>query len=144
MLIRCGDEGGVLGDPHGGSDGLWNVGVGDGAADAFIAGLAEKFPNEAWLGTVAAEQFRKPVHTLTTRYAMKDTAALHEAAAKLAPALSGAELLALCRAFITYYTRLVRRLFDLLPIHELAAVFEGANLMAARQKTSVTGRGVEG
>ncbi len=109
----------------------------------FIAGLAEKYPDEAWLGTVAAEQFRRPVHTLKTRYAMHDTAALQEEAAKLSAGLGGADLLRLSRGLIVYYAFLLRRLRDLLPFYELSVAFEGHKLIAGRVAVSPTGRGVD-
>jgi hypothetical protein len=108
---------------------------------AFIAGLAEKFPGESWLATVAAEQFRRPVGTLTTRYALSDTAALHSDAAALCAGLSGAELLRLARAMLVYYAFLLRRLRDLLPFYELSVAFEGHRLIAERVAISPTGEG---
>jgi hypothetical protein len=109
---------------------------------AFIAGLAEKFPGEGWVVTVAAEQFRRPVATLTTRYALSDTAALHTDAAALCAGLSGAELLRLSRAMLVYYAFLLRRLRDLLPFYELSVAFEGHRLIAERVAISPTGEGV--
>ncbi|HEX5326052.1 MAG TPA: hypothetical protein VFW75_05245 [Acetobacteraceae bacterium] len=110
---------------------------------AFIAGLAEKFPAEAWLGTVAAEQFRRPVGTLRARYALRDTAAIHEDAASLAAALDGAALLRLARTMIVYYAFLLRRLRDLLPFYELSIAFEGHKRIAERVAVSPTGKGVD-
>ncbi len=108
----------------------------------FIAGLAEKFPDAGWIGTVAAEQFRKPVNTLRTRYALTDMAALHERAADLAPNLGNSEILALCRALLEYDAFLIRQMRDLLPIYELALVFEGYKTMTERVKESPEGRGI--
>jgi len=108
---------------------------------AFIAALAENFPGESWIGTVAAEQFRRPVNTLTTRYALRDTAALHTDAAALCGGLSGADLLRLARAMLVYYAFLLRRLRDLLPFYELSVAFEGHKLIAERVAVSPTGEG---
>jgi hypothetical protein len=108
---------------------------------AFIAALAEKHPRESWLATVAGEQLRRPVNTLKTRYALLDTAALHEAAARLAPTLDGAALLRLTRSFIVYYAFLLRRLRDLLPFYELSVAFEGQKLIAERVAISPVGHG---
>ena len=110
---------------------------------AFIASLAEKHPNEAWLRTVAAEQFRRPINTLKTRYAMHDTAALHEQAAKISADLDGAGLLRLTRTLIVYYAFLLRRLRDLLPFYELSVAFEGHKLISERVAISPTGKGVD-
>jgi len=109
---------------------------------AFLAALAEKHPREAWVATVAAEQLRRPVGTLKTRYALLDTAALHEEAAGLAGALDGAALLRLARAFIVYYGFLLRRLRDLLPFYELSVAFEGQKLIAERVAVSPVGKGI--
>jgi hypothetical protein len=108
---------------------------------AFIAALAEKYPRESWLATAAAEQFRRPVNTLRTRYALLDTAALHEDAGQLAETLDGAALLRLSRAFIVYYAFLLRRLRDLLPFYELSVAFEGQKLIAERVAISPVGKG---
>ena len=108
---------------------------------AFVAALAEKFPAENWVATVAAEQYRRPVNTLTTRYAMRDTAALHGDAAALCAGLSGADLLRLARAMLVYYAFLMRRLRDLLPFYELSVAFEGHKLIAERVAVSPTGAG---
>jgi len=108
-----------------------------------IAALAEKHPTEAWVATVAAEQFRRPVNTLKTRYAMHDTAALHEQAAALSAGLAGADLLRLSRGLMVYYAFLLRRLRDLLPFYELSVAFEGHKRIAERVKISVTGKGVD-
>jgi hypothetical protein len=110
-------------------------------AIALIAALAEKFPHEGWLGTVAAEQFRRPVNALKTRYALLDTAMLHEDASRIAATLDGAGLLRLARAFIVYYAFLLRRLRDLLPFYELSVAFEGHKLMAERVAVSPVGQG---
>jgi hypothetical protein len=110
---------------------------------AFVASLAEKFPNEAWLATVAAEQFKRPVNTLRTRYALRDTAQFHEEAGKIAPELSGAEVLRLAREFIVYYGFLLRRIRDQLPFYELGVAFEGHKLVTERVKSSVVGKGVD-
>ena len=110
---------------------------------AFIADLAQKYPAEAWLGTVAAEQFRRPVNTLRTRYAMRDTADMHEQAAKLAAGLDGAALLRLARTMMVYYAFLLRRLRDLLPFYELSVAFEGHKQIAQRVAVSPTGKGVD-
>lgn len=111
---------------------------------AFVAALAEKFPRESWVATVAAEQFRRPVNTLRTRYALLDTAALHEDAAAMAGTLDGAGVLRLARALIVYYGFLLRRLRDLLPFYELSVAFEGHKLVAERVAVSPVGRGAEG
>jgi hypothetical protein len=108
---------------------------------AFVASLAEKFPHESWVATVAAEQFRRPVATLTTRYAMRDTAALHTDAAALCARCSGADLLRLARTMLVYYAFLLRRLRDLLPFYELSVAFEGHRLIAERVAISPTGEG---
>jgi hypothetical protein len=108
---------------------------------AFVAALAEKYPHEGWLATVATEQFRRPVNTLKTRYALLDTAALHEDAARLAATLDGAGLLRLARSFIVYYAFLLRRLRDLLPFYELSVAFEGQKLVAERAALSPVGKG---
>lgn len=113
--------------------------VKDGAA--FIAALAEKFPKESWVATAAAEQFRRPINTLRTRYALLDTAALHEEAARLAGTLDGAGVLRLARALIVYYGFLLRRLRDLLPFYELSVAFEGQKLVAERLAISPVGKG---
>jgi hypothetical protein len=110
---------------------------------AFVADLAQKYPAEAWLGTVAAEQFRRPVNTLRTRYAMRDTADMHEEAAELAADLDGAALLRLSRTMIVYYAFLLRRLRDLLPFYELSVAFEGHKQIAQRVAVSPTGQGVD-
>jgi hypothetical protein len=110
---------------------------------AFIADLAQKYPAETWLGTVAAEMFRRPVNTLRTRYAMRDTADMHEAAAALAAELDGAALLRLSRTMIVYYAFLLRRLRDLLPFYELSVAFEGHKQIAQRIAVSPTGKGVD-
>jgi hypothetical protein len=110
----------------------------------FISVLAEKYGAEDWLGIVAGEQFRRPINTLRTRYAMLDAAALHERAGKVAPGLRGPEIVALSRALIVYYAFLLRRIGELLPVYELATVFEGQKLMAERVKASPMGKGVEG
>lgn len=110
---------------------------------AFIAGLAEKYGAESWLQTVAAEQFRRPMNTLKTRYAMHDTAALHEDAAALSASLNGEQMLGLTRALIVYYAFLLRRIRDLLPFYELSVAFEGQKIIAERVAVSPTGRGVD-
>jgi hypothetical protein len=110
---------------------------------AFVAALAEKFPRENWVATVAAEQFRRPINTLRTRYALHDTAALHEDAARLASTLDGAGVLRLARTLIVYYAFLLRRLRDLLPFYELSIAFEGHKLVAERLAISPMGKGVE-
>jgi hypothetical protein len=110
----------------------------------FIADLAQKYPAEPWLGIVAGEQFRRPINTLRTRYALMDTAALHESAGKLAPTLRAGELLALSRAVIVYYAFLLRRMRELIPMYELAVAFEGQKVLAARLKESPKGKGIEG
>jgi len=109
---------------------------------AFLAALAEKHPREAWVATVAVEQFRRPVNTLKTRYALLDTAALHEAAAAVAGTLDGAAVLRLARSFIVYYAFLLRRLRDLLPFYELSVAFEGQKLIAERVAVSPVGKGI--
>ncbi len=109
----------------------------------FIASLAEKFSTELWLPIVAAEQFRRPVATLRARYALHDTAALHEDAARLAPGLDGAALLRLTRTMIVYYAFLLRRLRDLLPFYELSVAFEGHKRIAERVAISPTGKGID-
>lgn len=109
----------------------------------FLSGLAEKFTGEAWVAAVAGEQLRRPINTLRTRYALKDTAAFHERASKLAPKLGGAEIIALTRALIVYYGFLLRRIRDLLPFYELGVAFEGQKIVAERVKASPKGRGVE-
>jgi hypothetical protein len=111
---------------------------------AFVAALAEKFPRESWVSTIAAEQFRRPVNTLRTRYALLDTAALHEDAASLGPALDGAGVLRLARTLIVYYAFLLRRLRDLLPFYELSVAFEGHKLIGERVAISPVGKGTEG
>lgn len=108
----------------------------------FVAALAEKFPRESWVSTVAAEQFRRPINTLRTRYALLDTAALHEAAAGLAGTLDGAGLLRLARTLIVYYAFLLRRLRDLLPFYELSVAFEGHKLIGERVAISPVGQGI--
>lgn len=110
---------------------------------AFLAALAEKFPRESWIATVAAEQFRRPVNTLRTRYALLDTAALHEDAAGLAGSLDAAGVLRLARALIVYYAFLLRQLRDLVPFYELSVAFEGHKLVAERAAISPTGKGIE-
>jgi hypothetical protein len=110
---------------------------------AFLADLAQKHSTEAWLAIVAAEQFRRPVNTLRTRYAMRDTAAMHEEAAQLAPGLDGAALLHLTRTMLVYYAFLLRRLRDLLPFYELSVAFEGHKQIAQRVALSPTGKGVD-
>ena len=110
---------------------------------AFLAALAEKFPRESWIAKVAAEQFRRPVNTLRTRYALHDTAALHEDAARLAGTLDSAAVLRLARTLIVYYAFLMRRLRDLLPFYELSVAFEGHKLVAERVAISPVGKGVE-
>jgi len=110
---------------------------------AFVAALAEKFPRESWIATVAAEQFRRPVNTLRTRYALLDTAALHEEAAHLGSTLDGADVLRLARTLIVYYAFLLRRLRDLLPFYELSVAFEGHRLVAERAAISPVGKGVD-
>ncbi len=110
---------------------------------AFVAALAEKHGAEPWVQTVAAEQFRRPINTLKTRYAMHDTAALHEQAAAAVVWLDGAETLELARALMVYHAFLLRRLRDLLPFYELSVAFEGQKLIAQRVAVSVTGKGVD-
>ena len=110
---------------------------------AFVAVLAEKYGAESWLRTVAAEQFRRPVNTLKTRYAMHDTAALHEGAAALSPSLNGEQMLGLARALIVYYAFLLRRICDLLPFYELSVAFEGQKIIAERVALSPMGKGVD-
>jgi hypothetical protein len=110
---------------------------------AFLADLAQKYPAEAWLSTVAAEQFRRPVNALRTRYAMRDTADMHEEAARLAADLDGAALLRLGRTMVVYYAFLLRRLRDLLPFYELSVAFEGHKQIAQRVAVSPTGKGVD-
>lgn len=110
---------------------------------AFIASLAEKHGAEPWLRTVAAEQFRRPVNTFKTRYAMRDTAALHEEAAGLAASLNGEQILELARALVVYYAFLLRRIRDLLPFYELSVAFEGQKIIAERVAVSPTGKGVD-
>jgi hypothetical protein len=110
---------------------------------AFIADMAGKYPTEPWLGTVAAEQFRRPVGTLRTRYAMRDTADMQEAAANLAPELNGDELLRLARTMMVHYAFLLRRIRDLLPFYELSVAFEGHKQIAQRVALSPTGQGVD-
>ena len=110
---------------------------------AFVAALAEKFPREGWVATVAAEQFRRPINTLRTRYALLDTAALHAEAADLGGTLEGAGVLRLARALIVYYAFLLRRLRDLLPFYELSVAFEGHKLVAERAAISPVGKGVD-
>ncbi|HEY6434348.1 MAG TPA: hypothetical protein VIZ17_20435 [Acetobacteraceae bacterium] len=109
----------------------------------FIASLAEKFSAEPWLPTVAAEQFRRPAATLRARYALHDTAALHEEAARLAPGLDGVALLRLTRTMIVYYAFLLRRLRDLLPFYELSVAFEGHKRIAERVAISPIGKGID-
>ena len=109
----------------------------------FLAGLAEKFGAEPWLAAVAGEQLKRPVNTLRTRYALKDTATFHERASKLAPTLGGGEIVALTRALIVYYGFLLRRIRDLLPFYELGVAFEGQKIVAERVKASPKGMGVE-
>jgi hypothetical protein len=107
----------------------------------FIAHLAEKFAADPWVATVAAEQFRRPINTLSTRYALRDSAAIQQAAADLCPALSNADLLTLARGMIVYYGFLLRRLRDQLPFYELSTTFEGHKLIAERVAESPVGRG---
>lgn len=109
----------------------------------FLAALAEKFPRENWVATVATEQLRRPVNTLRTRYALLDTSGLHEEAANLAESLDAAGVLRLARALIVYYGFLLRRLRDLLPFYELSVTFEGHRLVAERTAISPTGKGIE-
>jgi hypothetical protein len=110
---------------------------------AFIADLAGKYPRETWLGTVASEQFRRPVGTLRTRYAMRDTADMQEAAANLSPELDGEGLLRLARTMMVHYAFLLRRIRDLLPFYELSVAFEGHKLIAQRVAVSPTGKGLD-
>ena len=110
---------------------------------AFVAALAEKFPRESWVGAVAAEQFARPVNTLRTRYALQDTAALQEEAARVSGALDSASVLRMARAFIVYYAFLLRRLRDLLPFYELSVAFEGHKLVAGQAAVSPVGKGIE-
>jgi hypothetical protein len=110
---------------------------------AFVAALADKYPRESWIAVAAAEQFARPVNTLRTRFALHDTAALHEEAAHLSSTLDGASVLRLARAFIVYYAFLLRRLRDLLPFYELSVAFEGHKLVAGQAAISPVGKGVE-
>jgi hypothetical protein len=110
---------------------------------AFIAALTEKFTGENWIALVSAEQFARPVNTLRTRFALHDTATLHEEAARVARALDSASILRLTRALIVYYAFLLRRLRDLLPFYELSVAFEGQKLVAGQAGISPVGRGIE-
>lgn len=109
----------------------------------FIAAMAEKYPNEPWVATVASEMLRRPVNTLKTRYALTDTAAIHEQASKIAAGLNGRELLDLARRLIEYHGFLVRRIRDLLPFHELGIAFEGHKVVSERAKFSPKGKGAD-
>ena len=110
---------------------------------AFVAALTDKYPRENWIAVVAAEQFARPVNTLRTRYALQDTAALHEEAARVTGALDGADVLRLTRALIVYYAFLLRRLRDLLPFYELSVAFEGHKLVTGQAAISPVGKGIE-
>jgi hypothetical protein len=107
----------------------------------FVAGLAEKHAGESWVATVAAEQFRRPVNTLSTRYALRDTAAMQQEAAAICGELGNADILRLARTMIVYYGFLLRRLRDLLPFYELSVAFEGHKLITERVVESPVGQG---
>ncbi len=109
----------------------------------FVAAMAEKYPAERWVAIVAGEQFRRPVNTLTTRYALRDTAAMQADAAAICATLGNADILRLARVMAVYYGFLLRRLRDLLPFYELSVAFEGHKLIAERVAESVVGQGVE-
>lgn len=109
----------------------------------FVAGLAEKFPDQSWVATVASEQLRRPINTLRTRYALLDTAAIYEEAAKVAATLDAAGVLRLARTLLVYYAFLLRRLRDLLPFYELSVAFEGHKLVNERATASPVGKGID-
>jgi hypothetical protein len=97
----------------------------------FLLKLVDRH-DEPWVGTVVSEMLASPARTVGKRYALSDTAALLERAAKLAPGLAGEEMVTLLRRLLEYFNFTSRRLRDLLPFHELSVTFEGHRYMTER------------
>lgn len=88
--------------------------------------------DEPWVGQVVSTMLASPVRALGKRYALSDSAALMERAAKLAPELSGPDMVNFLRRLLEYFNFTSRRLRDLLPFHELSVTFEGHRYMTER------------